>query len=438
MDIDTGSNAWILISAALVLLMTPGLALFYGGLTRAKSVVNMMMKCLAALGIVTISWTLLGASLAEGDGGMFFGDLSSGFGLRGVMDLSADDAGVSDGAMSSFAMMFAIITVALIAGAVADRMKFSAWILFTIVWSILVYYPVAYWVWGDGFLAEWGVLDFAGGAAVHVNAGAAALALAVVVGRRIGWREKNGNFAPHNLPMVLLGTGLLWFGWFGFNAGSAFASNAIAGLAMLNTQVATAAAILAWLAVDRMRGVKPSIIGACSGVIAGLVAITPAAGYVSPLGAIGVGAVAGAICPLAVGLKEKLGYDDSLDVVGLHMVAGFWGSIAVGLFAVKETEAGVNGLFYGGGASLLGLQTAGTAIVAVYSFGVALLIGLALKFTVGIRVSKEEELAGIDSAEHGETSYVFPEDLVRDKGVSTLADSTESSDDSSSKEPAQV
>ncbi|MFC4335923.1 ammonium transporter [Salininema proteolyticum] len=407
-SIDTGSNAWILISAALVLLMTPGLALFYGGLTRATSVVNMMMKCLAAMGIVTVAWTLVGSSMSAGEGGSLFGSLTSDFGLRTVMGLGADEAGVSDGAMTSFSMMFAIITVALIAGAVADRMKFGAWILFTAVWSVLVYFPVAYWVWGGGFLHQWGVLDFAGGAAVHVNAGAAALALALVVGRRIGWREKDSDFAPHNLPMVMLGTGLLWFGWFGFNAGSAFASDAIAGLAMTTTQVATAGAVLAWLAVDRLRGVKPSIIGGCSGVIAGLVAITPAAGFVSPLGALAIGAVAGAVCPLAVGLKERFGYDDSLDVVGLHMVAGLWGSIAVGLFAVESTAAGENGLFYGGGWGLLGVQTGGTLAVAAYSFIVAALIGLALKYTVGIRVGADEEKAGIDSAEHGETSYVLP------------------------------
>ncbi|WP_133884208.1 ammonium transporter [Glycomyces sp. NRRL B-16210] len=407
-ELDTGNNAWILTSAALVLLMTPGLALFYGGLTRAKSVINMMMKCLVAIGIVSIVWTLVGESIAVGDGNgnaLLSMDFSSAFGLRYVNDLTFDDAGVSTAAMSGFGMMFAIITVALIAGAVADRMKFSAWVIFATAWVVLVYAPVAYWVWGDGWIAELGVLDFAGGAAVHANAGAAALALALVVGRRIGW--KDGNFAPHNLPLVVIGAGLLWFGWFGFNAGSAFASDGIAGLALLNTQVATAAAILGWLLIDRIRGIKPSVLGACSGVIAGLVAITPAAGLVEPLGAIALGAVAGIICPLAIGLKHKLGYDDSLDVVGLHMVAGIWGSIAVGLFAV-EGIAGTDGLFYGGTFGFLFNQTIAVLAVVVYSFVVALIIGLILKFTIGVRISEEEELAGIDAAQHGEAGYDLP------------------------------
>ncbi|MEU6858895.1 ammonium transporter [Glycomyces sp. NPDC046736] len=407
-ELDTGNNAWILISAALVLLMTPGLALFYGGLTRAKSVINMMMKCLVAIGIVSIVWTLVGESIALGDGNgnaLFSMDFDSAFGLRYVNDLTFDDAGVSTAAMSAFGMMFAIITVALIAGAVADRMKFSAWVIFATAWVILVYAPVAYWVWGDGWIAELGVLDFAGGAAVHANAGAAALALALVVGRRIGW--KDGNFAPHNLPLVVIGAGLLWFGWFGFNAGSAFASDGIAGLALLNTQVATAAAILGWLLIDRIRGIKPSVLGACSGVIAGLVAITPAAGLVEPLGAIALGAIAGIICPLAIGLKHKLGYDDSLDVVGLHMVAGIWGSIAVGLFAV-EGIAGTAGLFYGGTFGFLANQTLAVLAVVAYSFAVALIIGLILKFTIGVRISEEEELAGIDAAQHGEAGYDLP------------------------------
>ncbi|HLU27309.1 MAG TPA: ammonium transporter [Glycomyces sp.] len=408
-ELDTGNNAWILISAALVLLMTPGLALFYGGLTRAKSVINMMMKCLVALGIVSVVWVLVGESIAVGDGGgnpLFSMDVSSAFGLRYVTELGVDDAGVSTGAMSAFGMMFAIITVALIAGAVADRMKFSAWVVFATAWVVLVYAPVAYWVWGGGWIEELGVLDFAGGTAVHANAGAAALALALVVGRRVGW--KDGGFAPHNLPLVVIGTGLLWFGWFGFNAGSAFQSDAIAGLALLNTQVATAAAILGWLLVDRIRGLKPSVLGACSGVIAGLVAITPAAGLVTPLGAIALGAVAGVICPLAIGLKHKLGYDDSLDVVGLHMVAGIWGSIAVGLFAHGDVSGGTDGLFYGGDFGFLAGQALAVVAVVVYSFVVALVIGLILKFTMGVRISEAEELAGIDAAQHGESGYDLP------------------------------
>jgi ammonium transporter, Amt family len=406
--LDTGNNAWILMSAALVLLMTPGLALFYGGLTRAKSVINMMMKCLVAIGIVSIVWVLIAEAIAVGDGSNAFFSFNSdsAFGLKYTTALGFDDAGVSEAAMSAFGMMFAIITVALIAGAVADRMKFSAWVVFATVWSVLVYAPVAYWVWGEGgWIEQLGVLDFAGGTAVHANAGAAALALALVVGRRIGW--KDGNFAPHNLPLVVIGAGLLWFGWFGFNAGSAFASDGIAGLALLNTQVATASAILAWLIVDRIRGIKPSVLGACSGVIAGLVAITPAAGLVSPVGAIAIGAIAGAICPLAISLKHKLGYDDALDVVGLHMVAGIWGSIAVGLFAV-EAVAEVNGVFYGGEFGFLFNQTIAVLAVVAFSFVVALLIALALKATIGVRISEEEELAGIDAGQHGEAGYDLP------------------------------
>ncbi|HEX2144628.1 MAG TPA: ammonium transporter [Glycomyces sp.] len=408
-ELDTGNNAWILISAALVLLMTPGLALFYGGLSRASSVINMMLKCLVAIGLVSVVWVLVGESIAIGDGSgnpIFSMDVSSAFGLRYVTELGMVDGGVSAGAMSAFGMMFAIITVALIAGAVADRMKFSAWIVFATVWVVLVYAPVAYWVWGGGWIEELGVLDFAGGTAVHANAGAAALGLALVVGRRIGW--KDGNFAPHNLPLVVIGAGLLWFGWFGFNAGSAFVSDAIAGLALLNTQVATAAAILAWLLIDRIRGIKPSVLGACSGVIAGLVAITPAAGYVTPLGAIVIGAVAGVLCPFAIGLKHKLGYDDSLDVVGLHMVAGIWGSIAVGLFAFGDVTGGTSGVFYGGDFAFLGWQTVAVLAVVAYSFVVALIIALILKFTIGVRVSEEEELAGIDAAQHGEAGYDLP------------------------------
>ncbi|MFB9662255.1 ammonium transporter [Glycomyces mayteni] len=406
-ELNTGNTAWILASAALVLLMTPALALFYGGLTRAKSVINMMMKCLVAIGIVSVVWILVGESIAVGEGTTpFFGSFTSLFGTPDAIDQVVGLNGVPSAVWTAFGMMFAIITVALIAGAVADRMKFSAWVIFATAWVVLVYCPVAYWVWNSGgWIKEWGVLDFAGGTAVHVNAGAAALGLAIVVGRRIGW--KDGNFAPHNLPLVLLGAGLLWFGWFGFNAGSAFAADGFAGLAFLNTQVATAAAVLAWLLVDRIRGIKPSIIGGCSGVVAGLVAITPAAGLVSPLGAVAIGAVAGVICPFAIGLKHKLGFDDALDVVGLHMVAGYWGSISLGLFAVEEA-AGVNGLFYGGDASLLGKQTAATGVVLVYSALVAFVIGLILKYTIGIRISEEEELAGIDASEHGEAGYDLP------------------------------
>ncbi|GAA4900737.1 Amt family ammonium transporter [Stackebrandtia albiflava] len=406
MPIDSGNTAWVLASAAMVLLMTPGLALFYGGLTRAKSVVNMMMKSLAALGIVSVSWVLVGYSLAFTEGNPVVGGLSE-FGLRGVVH-TVSDAGLPDIAFAGFQLMFAVITVALISGAVADRMRFQAWLVFTAVWSVVVYFPVAHWVWGGGFIGAEGLgaLDFAGGTAVHVNAGAAALALAVVIGRRIGW-PGGQTFTPHNLPLVMLGTGLLWFGWFGFNAGSQLAADGVAGLAVLNTQVATGAAILGWLLVERLRGNRPSVLGACSGAVAGLVAVTPACAYVEPLGAVALGLVAGAVCPLAVALKHRLGYDDSLDVVGIHLVAGALGSVLIGLFATPDL-AGRAGLFYGGGLGLLGVQAAAVALVGGFSFGVALVIGLALRYTVGIRVSPEVELAGIDSGEHAESAYDLP------------------------------
>ncbi|MFD0560281.1 ammonium transporter [Stackebrandtia endophytica] len=405
MSVNTGNTAWVLASAAMVLLMTPGLALFYGGMTRAKSVINMMMKSLAALAIVSVLWVLIGYSLAFTEGNPLIGGLSE-FGLRGLTS-TVGDGGLPDIAFAGFQLMFAGITVALISGAVADRMKFTAWIVFTVGWAAVVYFPVAHWVWGGGFIgADWGALDFAGGTAVHANAGAAALALAIVIGRRIGW-PRPAAFVPHNVPLVLLGTGLLWFGWFGFNAGSALAANGTAGLALVNTQVAAAAGILAWLAIERLRGRRPCVLAACSGAVTGLVAITPACAFVEPVGAMAIGVVAGAVCPLAVALKERLGYDDSLDVVGIHLVAGAIGSILIGLLAVPEL-AGRAGLLYGGGIGLTGIQAGAVAVVVAYSFGIAMIIGMVVKYTIGIRVAPEVELAGIDVTEHAENAYDLP------------------------------
>lgn len=407
-EIDSGHTAWILTSSAMVLLMTPGLALFYGGMTRSKGVLNMLMMCFGAIGVVSLLWVLYGFSLAfsgEAGGGSvggLFGDLTAA-GLRGLLE-SGEDGGLPLLAFAAFQMMFAIITTALIAGAIADRAKFAAWLVFAVLWATVVYFPVAHWVWGGGWLQELGVLDFAGGTAVHINAGAAALALALVLGKRIGWpREK---MKPHNLPLVLLGAGLLWFGWFGFNAGSALAADGTAAVALINTQVATAVAVLGWVAVEWVRFGKPTTLGAASGAIAGLVAITPACAFVEPLGAIAIGAVAGVVCALFVSLKFKAGYDDSLDVVGVHLVGGVIGSILIGVLAV-EVLAGESGLLYGGGAGLLGVQTVAVLAVAAYSFVAAWLIGTAIDKTIGFRVPPEAEVEGVDLHEHAEAGYDF-------------------------------
>lgn len=405
---DTGDTAWVLTSAALVMLMTPGLALFYGGMVRAKSVLNMMMMSFAALGVVSIIWVAYGYSLAFGGdaGAGLIGDLSVA-GMRfGPQDASGT---VPLLAFAAFQLMFAVLTPALISGAIADRAKFGSWVAFVAVWVTLVYLPVAHWVfYFDDGRGGWigdrlGALDFAGGTAVHINAGAAALALALVLGRRTGWPRE--PMRPHNVPLVLLGAALLWFGWFGFNAGSAVAANGLAATAFVNTQVATAAAALAWIAVERIRDRRPTTLGLASGAVAGLVAITPAAASVEPLGAIAVGAVAGAACAFAVGLKYRLGYDDSLDVVGVHLVGGVIGSLLIGLFATAVVTGGPNGLLYGGGFGQLAKQALAVLAVGIYSFCASYLIGLVIDRTMGFRVPREEEKSGIDLALHAETAY---------------------------------
>ncbi|WP_420847598.1 ammonium transporter [Natronosporangium hydrolyticum] len=409
-EIDSGHTAWILTSSALVLLMTPGLALFYGGMTRSKGVLNMLMMCFGAIGVVSLLWIFYGFSLAFSEevggssiGGLF-SDLSAA-GMRGLFE-TGEEGGLPILAFAGFQMMFAVITTALIAGAIADRAKFGSWLIFAVIWATLVYFPVAHWVWGaGGWLGEgMGVLDFAGGTAVHINAGAAALALALVLGKRVGWPKE--KMKPHNLPLVLLGAGLLWFGWFGFNAGSELAANGISAVALVNTQVATAAAVLGWIFVEWIRFGKPTTLGAASGAIAGLVAITPACAFVEPLGAIAIGAIAGVVCSLCVSLKYKLGYDDSLDVVAVHFVGGVIGSVLIGLLAV-EVLADENGLLYGGGVGLLGIQTLGVVVVAVYSFVMAWLIAFAIEKTIGFRVKPEDEVEGIDLTEHAEAGYDF-------------------------------
>lgn len=400
---DTGDTAWILASSALVLLMTPGLAFFYGGMVRSKTVLNMMMMSFSALAIVPVLWVLYGYSLAfSPEGNQFLG----GFERLGLQNISVDTAygTIPEYVFVAFQLMFAIITLALISGAIADRAKFSAWILFSVIWITIVYFPVAHWVFDFGDNGGWiatklEAVDFAGGTAVHINAGAAGLALALVLGKRVGWRRD--PMRPHNLPFVLLGAGLLWFGWFGFNAGSAVGANGLAGLAFVNTAVATAAAIIGWLVVEFFRDKKGTSLGAASGAVAGLVAITPAAGALSPFGSIFLGLVAGILCALAVGLKYKLGYDDSLDVVGVHLVGGLVGTLLIGLLAVGD------GLFYGGSLDLLGKQFVAAGAVLVYSFVLTYVIGKLIDVTIGFRITEEDEVTGIDQVEHLETAYDY-------------------------------
>ncbi|MDM4722955.1 ammonium transporter [Micromonospora sp. WMMA1363] len=407
--IDTGNTAWLLVSSAIVLLMTPGLALFYGGLNRAKGVLNMIMMSFSAIGLVSILWLFYGFSIAFGeDQGGVIGDLGQYLGTKTFMaetDLWGE-TGIPLYVFMAFQMMFAIITVALISGAIADRAKFSGWLLFAFGWATLVYFPVAHWVWGGGFIgAQLGALDFAGGTAVHINAGAAALALVLVLGRRLGWPRE--TMKPHNVPMVALGAGLLWFGWFGFNAGSELTADSTTGLAFVNTQVATAAAVLGWLLVEKLRDGRPTLVGASSGAIAGLVAITPACAFVTPWAAVLLGLVAGVLCALAVSLKYRLGYDDSLDVVGVHFVGGWIGCLWIGLFGTSSVSSLVSdeGLFYGGGVAQLGVQALSALIVTVYSFAVAFVLGFVIQRTIGFRVSEEAEVEGIDIAEHAESGY---------------------------------
>ncbi|MGH3647753.1 MAG: ammonium transporter [Micromonosporaceae bacterium] len=414
-EIDSGHTAWILTASALVLLMTPGLALFYGGMTRSRSVLNMMMMSFGAIGVVSLLWVFYGHSLAfSGDVGGVVGNLDL-VGLRGLID-SVSDGGLPDLVFSVFQMMFAIITVALISGAIADRARFVPWLVFAVLWATLVYFPVAHWVWGGGWLSELGVIDFAGGTAVHVNAGAAALALALVLGKRTGWPKD--RFKPHNLPMVLLGAALLWFGWFGFNAGSELAADGVTAVAFINTQVATAAAVIGWLIVERIRDGRPTTLGAASGAVAGLVAITPACAVLEPLGAIALGLIAGVICALAVGLKYLFKYDDSLDVVGVHLVGGAVGSIMIGLLATQLVtgEEGASGLFYGGGPGQLLPQAIGVGAVALYSFLVAGILGFVIQKTIGFRATPEAETEGIDTAEHAESAYDYTGGLTSGSG----------------------
>lgn len=399
--LSSGDTAWMLVATALVMLMTPGLALFYGGLVRSKNVLGTMMQSFICLGVVSVTWVVYGYSLAFG------GDI---LGLIGTFRwLGLDGVGLEPGPYSdtiphllfaAFQLMFAIITPALITGAFAERMKFSGFLLFTILWSTLVYLPICHWVWGGGWLGRLGALDFAGGTVIHVNSGMAALVAALVVGRRRGYKTQ--PLYPHNLPLTVLGASLLWFGWFGFNAGSALAANGTAVLAFFTTQVATGTAALSWILAEKLIKGMPTTLGAASGAIAGLVAITPAAGFVGPLSAVFIGFVAGIVCYLAVLLKERLGYDDSLDVVAVHGIGGFWGALATGLFA----SVGATGLFFGNPHQLL-VQLTGALSAMGYSAAVTAAILLTIKHTVGLRVSEEEEIQGLDLSQHHETGYAI-------------------------------
>ena len=402
--VNTGDTAWMLTSAALVMFMTPGLALFYGGLVRAKNVLATVMQSFIALAVVSVVWALIGYTLAFGpDKGLFIGGLKYVL-MRGVGPIPHPLAPtIPSGVFMSFQLMFAIITPALITGAFAERMKFGGWLLFLTLWSVLVYSPLAHWVWGGGWLGfGWlKAIDFAGGTVVHINAGVAALACALYLGKRKGFGHE--AFVPHNVPMVILGAAILWFGWFGFNAGSAVASGALASSAFVATHLATAAAVLGWLLPEYLKHGKATTVGAASGAVAGLVAITPASGYVAPLPALVIGFAAGFVCFWAVNLKFRLGYDDSLDVVGVHMVGGIVGALLTGVFASLI----INAAGAEGGISQLGKQTVAVGVTLVFTFVMTMIILKIVDLLVGLRVSEEEEVAGLDLSQHSEVGYTF-------------------------------
>jgi Amt family ammonium transporter len=415
MPIDTGATAWVLVSAALVAFMTPGLAFFYGGMVRSKHVLGMLMQNVFSMGLVSVLWATVGFSLAFGGTGRFVGNFDFAF-LRSVVG-DVGHAAVIPGyghtlvvpamAFVAFQMMFAVITPALITGATADRLKFSSYAIFIAVWSVVVYSVVAHWVFSpNGWLARRGALDFAGGAAIHVNAGVAALAVLAVLGNRRGWPRD--AMPPHNLPFTVLGTGILWFGWFGFNAGSALVASGATAQAFVNTHLAAAAAMLAWLVVERLRAGHATTLGAASGAVAGLVAITPCAGYVGGMSPIVIGAGAGVLCYFALSIKQALRLDDSLDVIAVHLVGGVFGSIVLGLFADRSaTGLGTDGLFFGGGGALLVDQLVAVGSVLLYSFVVSYALAWVIERTVGLRVGADDELIGLDQSQHAEAAYQF-------------------------------
>ena len=396
-----GNIAWVLTSAALVLFMVPGLALFYGGMVRAKNALNMLNMNMWCLGVVPVVWVLVGFSLASGDSGRsWLGDLSV-VGMKGIHDAEGL-------ATFAFLMTFACITPALISGAVADRMKFSAWMIFVPIWTLVVYAPVVYWVYAsDGWIFNLPAYDFAGGTAIHVNAGAAALALVIVLGKRTGWPQNRP--APHNIPFVMLGAGILWFGWFGFNAGSALAANGTAAQAFVNTFIAGAAGMVAWMIVEMAKTGKVSTIGMASGIIAGLATITGAAGFVGSMHSFVFGALAGIICFYAIEAKFRFGFDDSLDVVGIHFVGGALGSVLLGFMADSSAVPGgdfIDGVFFGGGI-LLWNQILSLVVVTVFSFVATYIIAKIMDRTIGLRVTEDTEMAGLDASDHGEAAYAI-------------------------------
>jgi Amt family ammonium transporter len=403
---NTGDTAWLLVSAALVMLMTPGLALFYGGMVRRKNILGTIMQSFIIIGLISVEWILVGYSFAFGpDRGGVIGDLSwfalNGVGLAPFKDYAAT---VPHQAFMIYQMMFAVITPALITGAFAERFKFSTFLVFTLLWALLVYNPVCHWVWGiGGWIRNLGALDFAGGTVVHITSGVSALAAALVVGKRKGFGVD--NMAPHNLPMTVLGAAILWFGWFGFNAGSALAAGDLSTSAFVATHSAAAMATLSWVFAEWIHRGKPTVLGAASGCVAGLVAITPAAGFVQPTAALVIGLLAGVVCYGAVMMKGKLGYDDSLDVVGVHCVGGTLGALATGVFATTAVNAaGANGLLYGN-PKLLAIQALAVVVSLVYSFAVSFILLKVLDKTMGLRVEKEDEVMGLDLSMHGEAGY---------------------------------
>ena len=408
---DTGDTAFVLMSSALVMFMTPGLALFYGGMVRAKNVLGTVMQSMFALGMISILWVVAGYTLAFGpDKGGLIGGLDF-LGFAGVGQAPNPElAGtIPHIVFAVFQMMFAIITPALITGAFAERMKFSGYVAFSALWLLLVYSPIAHWVWAPGgWIRELGALDFAGGTVVHINAGIAALAAAIIVGKRRGFGKE--AMVPHNLTMTMLGTGVLWFGWFGFNAGSALGANGLAAAAFLATNLGAAAGAIGWAVIETRRDRRATTLGVASGAVAGLVAITPAAGFVGPLSAIAIGLVAGVVCSLAVGLKFRFGYDDSLDVVGVHLVGGVLGALMTGIFAdTAINAAGADGLLFGGGAALLGKQLVAIVVTLVFSLVVSLVLLKIVQATIGLRVTESEELTGVDLGQHSEVGYSLGE-----------------------------
>ncbi|WP_239312924.1 ammonium transporter [Frankia sp. Cj3] len=430
MEINTGATAWVLICAALILLMTPGLAFFYGGLQGRHNVLGIMMQCFCAIGVVSVTWALIGFSLAFDGGNRLLGGLhfagltpsSLSGGVPGMPRLAVPVI-----AFALYQMMGAVITPALVTGAAADRWRFAAYILFLVLWPIVVYAPVAHWVFSPtGWAAKLGALDFGGGMVVHANAGAAAVAMAMVLGHRVGWPERQKP--PHSVPLVMIGAGILWFGWLGYNGGAALNANGLAALASTNTNLGGAAALLTWIAVERVRTGKPTVLGAGTGALGGLVAVTPCAGFITPMSAILIGALAGVVCCLAVGLKAWLILDDSLDVIAVHLVGGCLGTLCLGLFATKSVNPdGANGLFHGGGLHLFGNQLLALTVVVMYSLIATYLIGMLIDLIVGNRVSRRQEWTGLDLAEHGELAYAagtpeMPEVPEVPEGLEGLAD----------------